>query len=81
MRYEYNMVQLARDISVSAGKEQGNEAATYLHSIVEGQSEHGWEFYRVDAIGVVSKPGCLGSLFGAKETIISYYVATFRKQA
>ena len=80
MGYEYKMVQLARDISVAAGKEKGNEAAIYLQSIVDEQSKQGWEFYRVDTIGVVSKPGCLGSLFGVKETGISYYVATFRKQ-
>lgn len=79
MGYEYRMIQLAPTISVDARKEMGNEAAIYLESIVNEQAKQGWEFYRVDTIGVVTKPGCLGSLFGAKETAIEYYVATFRK--
>ena len=80
MGYEYRMVQLAPTISVAAGKEKGNEAAMYLQSIVSENAKQGWEFYRVDEIGVVSKPGCLAGLLGSKETALIYYVATFRKQ-
>ena len=80
MGYEYRMVQLAPTISVAAGKQKGDEAAGYLYSIVDENAKQGWEFYRVDTIGVVTKPGCLAGLGGAKETAFEYYVATFRKQ-
>ncbi len=74
------MVQLAPVITVEQGKEKGDEAAMYLQSIVNEHAKQGWEFYRVDAIGIVSKPGCLAGIFGAKETALEYYVATFRAQ-
>jgi hypothetical protein len=79
MAYEYKMVQLAPVITVSSSRVKGNEAADYLKSIVEENTKNGWEFFRVDSIGVLTKPGCLASLLGAKEATLEYYVATFRK--
>jgi hypothetical protein len=81
MAYKYTMVQLAPSITVEAGKEQGDEAAKYLESIVNDYAKVGWEFYRIDTIGVISKSGCFGGLFGANTTATEYYVATFRAQA
>jgi len=78
MAYEYRMVQLSPVISVH-GKERGTEAAGFLQGVVDQEAREGWEFYRVDTIGVLSKTGCLGALFGVKETAVEYYVATFRK--
>jgi hypothetical protein len=37
----------------------GNEAAYYLQTIANEYAAQGWEFYRVDTIGVVVEPGCL----------------------
>ncbi|MAU09044.1 MAG: DUF4177 domain-containing protein [Anaerolineaceae bacterium] len=78
-RFEYMMVQVPPTIPKSKGA-SGSEAASYLQSIVNEHATKGWEFYRVDSIGVVSDPGCLGALLGQKQTIIEYYVVTFRKQ-
>ena len=72
----YNLLEI---LLLPQGKKRGMRQL-YIYNLVDEQSKQGWEFYRVDTIGVVSKPGCLGSLLGAKETGISYYVATFRKQ-
>lgn len=78
MPYEYKMVQVPPTIEV--GREQrGNEAAAYLQAVVREQAEQGWEFYRVDQIGVVTRPGCLASLFGARQTLVHYFVITFRR--
>lgn len=79
MTYEYKMVQVPPNITVKAKEHQGNEAATYLQSVANEQVSEGWEFYRVDTIGVVTTPGCLASLFGARQALIEYYVVTFRK--
>lgn len=79
MAYEYKMIQVPPNIVLKAKEVRGNEAAHYLQSIANEQAAAGWEFYRVDTVGVVTQPGCLPSLFGAKQTLIEYYVVTFRK--
>lgn len=80
MAYEYKMIQVPPSIVVKEREHRGQEAAHYLESIVNEQAATGWEFYRVDSIGVVTKPGCLGGLLGAKEALREFYVVTFRRQ-
>jgi hypothetical protein len=80
MVYEYKMVQIPPTIVVKAAEHRGNEAAYYLQSVANEQARQGWEFYRVDTVGVVTQPGCLGMLFGQKQTSFEYYVVTFRRQ-
>lgn len=80
MAYEYKMLQIPPTIVVKEKEQRGNEAAYYLQSIANEQAGEGWEFYRVDTVGVVTRPGCLGSLFGAKQTLIEYFVVTFRRE-
>ncbi len=81
MSYVYQMVQVPPTIIVQAKNHQGNEAATYLESVVNGKAREGWEFLRVDAIGVQIQPGCLAGLFGQKTVELTYYVITFRRPA
>ena len=80
MPYQYKMVQIPANISVS-GVERGREAAQYLENVVNQEARQGWEFYRVDEIGVEVRPGCLMALFGQKATYTQYYVVTFRREA
>jgi hypothetical protein len=77
--YQYKMVQVPPNIEVQAKNHKGNEAAAYLESIVNANARDGWEFYRVDAIGVNVKPGCLAGLLGQKEAFTTYHVVSFRK--
>ncbi len=77
MAYQYKMVQAAPHIRLE--KETGSEAADYLEGVVNRYAQQGWEFYRVDSIGVVVKPGCLAGLFGARSYAVNYHVITFRK--
>lgn len=79
MACEYKMIQVPPTIVVKQKEYAGNEAAYYLQSIANEQAAQGWEFYRVDTIGVVVQPGCLASLFGAQRTLTEYYVVTFRR--
>ncbi len=79
MTYQYKMQQVPPAIVVKQKEYKGNEAAYYLQSIANEQAAQGWEFYRVDTVGVVTNPGCLAALLGAKQTHIEYYVITFRK--
>lgn len=78
--YEYKMVQIPPNIEVEAKKHKGNEAAAYMETVVNDYAAEGWEFYRVDSIGVNVKPGCIAGLFGQKDAFATYYVISFRKQ-
>lgn len=77
--YEYKMVQIPPNIVVKAGTEKGQEAALYLQDLVNQMAADGWEFYRVDEVGVVSQPGCLGILLRQQAEMTTYYVVTFRR--
>jgi hypothetical protein len=79
MAVQYKMVQIPPDITVQAKAHKGNEAAAYLEQVVNQYAAQGWEFYRVDPIGVEVRPGCLAGLLGAKTSEYVYYVITFRK--
>ncbi len=61
MEYEYKMVQIPPTIVVQQREARGNEAAYYLQSIANEQAAEGWDFYRVDTVGVESRPGCLAA--------------------
>lgn len=77
--YEYKMVQIPPNIQVKAKEHKGNEAASYLESIANEYAKGGWEFQRVDTIGVAVAPGCSGGAKGQKESFSQFYVITFRK--
>lgn len=79
--YEYKMVQIPPNIAVKMKKHKGNEAAEYLENVVNEYASQGWEFHRVDTIGVALQPGCFGALGGKKQQDSQYYVISFRKEA
>jgi hypothetical protein len=81
----YKMVQIPPNVVLAAkgmmGKapDTSQAAAAYLETTVNQMASQGWEFHRIDPIGVGSKPGCLLGLIGFKATIETFYVITFRK--
>ena len=77
--YIYKMVQVPPNIEVRAKEQRGNEAAAYLQDVVNTHAENGWEFYRIDTIGVSVKPGCFDALLGKKNVLSNYYVISLRK--
>ncbi len=79
MSYQYKMLQVPPVIQITAKEKKGREAAAYMEEIVNEQAQAGWEFFRVDSIGIHTEPGCLASLFGKKAETLEYYVVTFRK--
>ena len=76
--YRYRMVQVPPTIPVSKSQQE-TAAAEYMENIVNEQAAEGWEFYRVDEIGVNVQPGCLSSILGRKSETVTYYVLTFRQ--
>ena len=79
--YKYKMIQIPPNIEVQMKEHKGNEAAYYLENVVNKYASEGWEFYRVDSIGVDLQPGCFGILGGKQAERSLYYVVTFRKAA
>ncbi|MFO5548663.1 DUF4177 domain-containing protein [Klebsiella pneumoniae] len=79
--YKYKMVQIPPNVIVNAKKvSKDSAAAVYLENVVNEMAEDGWEFQRIDSIGVQGQPGC-GSLFGGKQIgPVNYYVITFRQE-
>ncbi|EPX3666033.1 MULTISPECIES: DUF4177 domain-containing protein [Citrobacter] len=75
--YTYKMVQIPPNISVKAKDNKNGIAAAYLEQEVNAWAAEGWEFQRVDTIGIEEQPGCFG---GNKSTLTHYYVITFRKE-
>jgi len=80
-RFEYRMVQVPPNIVVQAEQKQGQEAAQFLQALANKWAKDGWEFYRVDTVGVVTPAGCLGALLGQQSQVTSFYVVTFRRDA
>jgi hypothetical protein len=77
--YRYKMVQIPPHIEVEEGTPTSGRAAAYLEEVVNDEAMDGWEFYRVDEIGVRINPGCLSALFGVPTQTRVYYVITFRQ--
>ena len=67
--FEYKMVQIPPNIAVQMKAHKGNEAAAYLENVVNKYASEGWEFQRVDSIGVQVQPGCMDALSGKKAKI------------
>ncbi len=78
--FEYKMVQIPPNIAVEMKSHKGNEAAAYLETVVNQYAADGWEFQRIDSIGVDLQPGCFDALKGKQAEKSIYYVITFRKE-
>jgi hypothetical protein len=87
MAFTYKMVQIPSRIQAT-GKDANNAAANYVETIVNQMAIDGWEFHRIDQIGVLENPGCgqailrmiTFGLFGATPVYINYSVISFRRQ-
>jgi uncharacterized protein len=71
------MGQIPPNISIAAkglfkrAPDPGQIAAKYLEATVTELALDGWDFQRVDAIGVKTSPGCIAGLFGARKQTTS----------
>jgi hypothetical protein len=75
--YEFKMVQLPQTYVLK--QDTGKEIAAHLEKLAKDMGVDGWEFFRVDSVGVQVQPGCLGALSGIKQSQSYYNVVTFRR--
>jgi hypothetical protein len=78
MAYEFKMVQLPQTFLLQ--KDTGKEIAVYLEKLSQEHSAQGWEFFRIDQVGVAVSPGCMGAMTGVKQTMTYYNVVSFRRE-
>lgn len=76
--YDFKMIQLPQTFVLQ--KDTGKEIAVYLEKLSQDMGTQGWQFYRIDQVGVAVSPGCLGAMTGVKQTMTYYNVVTFRKE-
>lgn len=76
--YEFKMIQLPQTFVLK--QDTGKEIAAYLEALSKELGAQGWEFQRIDSVGVQVQPGCMGMLTGVKQTMNYYNVVTFRRQ-
>ena len=78
--YTYKMVQIAPNIqNLPRGfwgttPDSSQLAAAYLEKIVNEWAAQGWEFHRVDSLGITENPGCFQ--FGVPTTRHFYVITT-----
>lgn len=74
--YKYKMVQVPPTITIKARDNRSGIAAEYLENVVNEWASQGWDFHRIDVIGIDEKSG----VFGNKSAYSHYYVISFRKE-
>lgn len=78
-QYIYRMVQVPPDVEINSASDRGHAAELYLTSLTAEMGHEGWDFFRIDTIGVVERPGCMARLLGFGATVTYYYVVAFRR--
>lgn len=54
-------------------------ASQQLEDVIHQHTSQGWEFVEVSHINILTQPGCVAGLLGAKATLITYDQVIFRR--
>ncbi|MCA9921453.1 MAG: hypothetical protein KC421_03725 [Anaerolineales bacterium] len=78
--YEYKVVPFVGNLKSGVFTvENAGKVSEQLQTVIDQNTGGGWDFYRVDKINILIKPGCLASLFGASADFITFDQIIFRK--
>ena len=77
--YAYKTVPAPTNISVASDKDRAKAVETFS-GLINAECKDGWDFYSMENLSVSVKPGCLASLFGAKETFTYFNMLVFKKE-
>jgi hypothetical protein len=75
--YDYRVVPLS--ITTESVGSEAHVAAERVGRVVAQMAAEGWDFYRIDAVGVEVRPGCLGAILGQTSAERSCSLAIFRR--
>lgn len=60
-------------------KNLASQAATQLNDLIADWEERGWRFCHLENVNSFRPAGCLGGLFGSRDTTIPIQVAIFER--
>lgn len=80
MIYQYKMVQIPTTFVVRDANGDNTLASDQLEKLANGYAKQGWEFFRIDTVNILVKPGCLAGLLGQRVQTEPYCIITFRKE-
>lgn len=80
IEYEYKVVPFVGSLKSGVFTvENAGKVSEQLQAVIDQNVRSGWEFYRIEKINILIKPGCLASLFGASADFITFDQVIFRK--
>lgn len=78
--YEYKVVPFIGQVKTGFFSNEGpHTASKQLEDVIHQHVKQGWEFVEVSHINILTQPGCIASLFGAKVTTVVFDQVIFRK--
>jgi hypothetical protein len=79
-RYEYLVVPFIGEVKTGFFSKEGPETASrQLQTVINSYAQQGWDFDQLCQITILTKPGCLGSMFGREATPVVFDQVIFRK--
>jgi hypothetical protein len=79
--YEYLVVPFVGQLKKSVfSVENAQKVSEQLRDLINPMAKQGWEFYRIDKVDIMVKPGCWASLFGAKASFLAFDQVIFRRE-
>lgn len=76
--YEYRVVPFLGDIP-QRDKQGAEKVAKQLQATIDANVGGGWEFYRIDQVQILARPGCLAAFGGAREATFALDMVSFRR--
>jgi hypothetical protein len=79
-KYEYLAVPFVGQLKQGVfSVENAKKVTEQLQGVINHYVQQGYEFYRIDKVGVQVTPGCMASLFGASVSSITFDQVIFRR--
>lgn len=60
--------------------ENAKDVSNQLQAVINQQASHGWQFHSLQKVDIEVSPGCIGSLLGAKSSVITFDQLVFRRK-
>ena len=80
--FDYKVVPFVGELKKGVYNiESAAKVSQQLQNLINQHSKDGWEFFRVDKVNILIRPGCLAALLGREADFITFDQVTFRLSA
>lgn len=76
--FEYRILPFLGDIR-SRDQRSAQRVSEQLKATIDANIGDGWEFYRIDQVQILVRPGCLAAIFGARASTMALDQVIFRR--